>query len=121
MACQGGRQPEAQTRRWVASVISGLVPGWKANQFRGETGDGGPRKRASIYNVSTHEWKRLPPVEYNSWAWSHDSKYIYYDSPSGDQRAVMRLRLADVRIEKVATLTGIRRATGAFGEWFGLD
>ncbi len=33
---------------------------------------------------------------------------------SGDQRAVMRLRVADGRIEKVATLTG-------FGEWFGLD
>ena len=60
-------------------------------------------------------------VEYNYWAWSHDSKYIYYDGPSGDQRAVMRLRVADGRIEKVATLTGIRRATGAFGAWFGLD
>jgi hypothetical protein len=33
----------------------------------------------------------------------------------------MRLRVADGRIEKVATLTGIRRASGAFGEWFGLD
>jgi hypothetical protein len=33
----------------------------------------------------------------------------------------MRLRVAHVRIEKVATLTGIRRATGAFGAWFGLD
>ena len=81
---------------------------------------GGPRNGAWIYNVSTHEWKRLPLVEYGYWAWSHDSKYIYYDGPSGDQTTAMRLRVADGRIEKVATLTGIRRATGAFGEWFGL-
>jgi tricorn protease-like protein len=81
---------------------------------------GGPRNGAWIYNVSTHEWKRLPLVEYGYWAWSHDSKYIYYDGPSGDQTTAMRLRVADGQIEKVATLTGIRRATGAFGEWFGL-
>jgi len=81
---------------------------------------GGPRNGAWIYNVSTHEWKRLPLVEYGYWAWSHDSKYIYYDGPSGDQTTAMRLRVADGKIEKVATLTGIRRATGAFGEWFGL-
>jgi hypothetical protein len=33
----------------------------------------------------------------------------------------MRPRVADGRIEKVATLIGIRRATGAFGAWFGLN
>jgi serine/threonine protein kinase/Tol biopolymer transport system component len=81
---------------------------------------GGPRNGAWIYNVSSHEWKRLPLVDYNYWAWSHDSKYIYYDGPSGDQTNVMRLRVADDQIEKVASLTGIRRVPAAFGEWFGL-
>jgi serine/threonine protein kinase/Tol biopolymer transport system component len=81
---------------------------------------GGPRNGAWIYNVSSHEWKRLPLVEYNYWAWSHNSKYIYYDGPSGDQSTAMRLRVADGQIEKVANLTGIRRVPGAFGEWFGL-
>ena len=41
-------------------------------------------------------------------------------TPSGDQTTVMRLRVADGQIEKVATVTGIRRVTGAFGVWFGL-
>jgi serine/threonine protein kinase len=81
---------------------------------------GGPRSGAWIYNVSAQEWKRLPLVEYNYWAWSHDSKYIYYDGPSGDQATAMRLRVADGQIEKVANLTGIHRVPGAFGEWFGL-
>jgi serine/threonine protein kinase/Tol biopolymer transport system component len=81
---------------------------------------GGPRSGAWIYDVSTQEWKRLPLVEYNYWAWSHDSKYIYYDGPSGDQATAMRLRVADGQIEKVANLTGIHRVPGAFGEWFGL-
>jgi len=81
---------------------------------------GGPRNGAWIYNVSTHEWKRLPLVDYNYWAWSHDSKYIYYDVTSGNQTTAMRLRVADGHIEKVANLSGIRRVPGAFGEWFGL-
>jgi len=81
---------------------------------------GGPRNGAWIYNVSSHEWKRLPLMEYNCWVWSHDSKYIYYDNPSADQTTAMRLRVADGQIEKVASLTGIRRARGALGEWFGL-
>jgi Tol biopolymer transport system component len=81
---------------------------------------GGPRNGAWIYNVSTHEWKRLPLVDYNYWAWSHDSKYIYYDVSSGDQNTAMRLRVADGQIEKVADLTGIRRVPGAFGAWLAL-
>ena len=108
------------------SIVSGseglIYPIWSPDgRYIAADADGGPRNGAWIYNVFTHEWKRLPLVEYNYWAWSHDSKYIYYDGPSVDQRAVMRLRVADGRIEKVATLTGIRRATGAFGAWFGLD
>src|ERR1700674_4563994 len=108
------------------SIVPGseglIYPIWSPDgRYIAADADGGPRNGAWIYNVFTHEWKRLPLVEYNYWAWSHDSKYIYYDGPSGDQRAVMRLRVADGRIEKVATLTGIRRATGAIGAWFGLD
>lgn len=81
---------------------------------------GGPKNGAWIYNVSTHEWKRLPLVDFNYWAWSHDSKYIYYDLATGDQPAVMRQRVADGATEKVADLTGVRRVQGAFGAWFGL-
>jgi Tol biopolymer transport system component len=108
------------------SIVPGseglIYPIWSPDgRYIAADADGGPRNGAWIYNVFTHEWKRLPLVECNYWASSHDSKYIYYDGPSGDQRAVMRLRVADGRIEKVATLTGIRRATGAFGAWFGLD
>jgi molybdopterin-guanine dinucleotide biosynthesis protein A len=34
---------------------------------------------------------------------------------------LVRLRVADDKIEKVASLKGIRRGVGALGEWFGLD
>ena len=107
------------------SIVPGseglIYPIWSPDgRYIAAEADGGPRNGAWIYNVFTHEWKRLPLVEYNFWAWSHDSKYIYYDDPSGDQTTVMRLRVADGQIEKVATVTGIRRVTGAFGVWFGL-
>jgi serine/threonine protein kinase/Tol biopolymer transport system component len=108
------------------SVLPGsegmIYPIWSPDgRFIAADADGGPRNGAWIYNVTTHEWKRLPLVDYNYWSWSHDSKYIYYDLPAGDQAAAMRLRVADGKIEKVATLAGIRRVLGAFGEWFGLD
>jgi eukaryotic-like serine/threonine-protein kinase len=107
------------------SIVPGseglIYPIWSPDgRYIAAAAVGGPRNGAWIYNVSTHEWKRLPLLDNNYWAWSHDSKYIYYDGPSGDQTTAMRLRVADGQIEKVASLTGIRRVTGAFGEWFGL-
>jgi serine/threonine protein kinase/Tol biopolymer transport system component len=107
------------------SVVPGseglIYPIWSPDgRYIAADAYGGPRNGAWIYNLSTHEWKRLPLVDYNYWAWSRDSKYIYYDGPSGDQINAMRLRISDGQIEKVANLTGIRRVPGAFGAWFGL-
>ena len=59
-------------------------------------------------------------MEYNYWAWSHDSKYVYYDGPSGDQSAVMRLRMADGRI-KLPLLPASDERREPVGAWFGLD
>jgi WD40-like Beta Propeller Repeat len=82
----------------------------------------GPRRGEWILEVPTRRWRKLPAAfQCNYWAWSHDSKYIYCDGPYENEMAVVRLRVANDKIEKVASLKGIRRGMGAFGEWFGLD
>ena len=107
------------------SIVPGseglIYPIWSPDgRYIAADADGGPRNGAWIYDVSTHEWKRLPLVDYNYWIWSHDSKYIYYDVATGDHPTAMRLRVTDYKIEKVADLTDVRRVQGAFGVWFGL-
>jgi Tol biopolymer transport system component len=104
-------RPQNKTDLYLAWIGSLIYPIWSPDgRYIVADAYGGPRNGAWIYIVSTHKWKRLPLVEYNFWAWSHDSKYIYYDVASGDQPVAMRLRVADGKIEKVANLTGIRRA-----------
>jgi Tol biopolymer transport system component len=107
------------------SVVPGseglLYPIWSPDGLHiAADGATGAREGPWLYTVSTNTWKKLPlPATFNFWAWSHDSKYIYYDG-LGEGMAAMRLRLADGKMEKVADLTGIHRINGGFGAWFGL-
>jgi dipeptidyl aminopeptidase/acylaminoacyl peptidase len=70
-----------------------------------------------LYEVATQKWLELakPPINYPSW--SRDSKYIYYDS-IGNDPAFYRVRVSDRRVERLASLTNIRRA-GTY-QWTGL-
>ncbi|MDP9267522.1 MAG: hypothetical protein M3P27_04250 [Acidobacteriota bacterium] len=106
------------------SVLPGseglIYPIWSPDRrFIAAQAEVGPRKGEWVYEVTTRTWKRLPLVQFNYWAWSHDSQYIYYDT-YGEHDNVMRLRVADGKSEKVADLKDVRRVQGAFGNWFGL-
>jgi serine/threonine protein kinase/Tol biopolymer transport system component len=108
------------------SVVPGseglIYPIWSPDgRYIAADGATGAREGPWLYTVSTLTWKKLPlPATYNFWAWSHDSKYIYYDGSFGEGMAAMRLRLADGKIEKVADLADIHRVEGGFGAWFGV-
>jgi Tol biopolymer transport system component len=52
--------------------------------------------------------------------WSKDGKSIYMDAPYADEPAIYRIRIADARIERVASLSGIQRAVANIGLWMGL-
>jgi hypothetical protein len=69
--------------------------------------------------VRSKTWRPLP-FKFNFWDWSHDSQYLYFDSQGSDGDEVLRYRIKDGKIEKIASLTGIQRANGTLGAWFGL-
>lgn len=53
--------------------------------------------------LSPREWRDLnsPPV--NNPTWSHDGRYIYFDSTEAT-RAIYRVQIADGKVERIATL-----------------
>jgi len=52
--------------------------------------------------------------------WSHNGQYLYFDSSLNDDPAFVRVRISDHKLERVASLKGVRRFSGQFGSWSGL-
>ena len=106
------------------SVVPGsegmLFPAWSPDgRYISASITEGPKKGGWLYELSTHRWKSLPI--FGPCAWSHDGQSVYCERPSDGGAALVRVRVANGTIEKVVSLKGIRRADGAFGQWFGLD
>jgi len=51
--------------------------------------------------------------------WSEDGAYIYMDTPYAHDPAVYRIRIADRKVERIASLVGIQRVE-SMGLWMGL-
>jgi hypothetical protein len=70
-----------------------------------------------LFDFSTQKWAQLEQIVVGFPSWSHDSKYVYFDSQGGD-RAFYRVRISDHKLERLVSLKGLR-LTGALG-WTGL-
>ncbi|HKS96773.1 MAG TPA: hypothetical protein VJV74_11680, partial [Terriglobia bacterium] len=60
-------------------------------------------RRLRLFDLRTREWRALnsPPV--NNPTWSHDGRYLYFDSTEA-RRAIYRVRIADGEVERIASL-----------------
>ena len=52
--------------------------------------------------------------------WSADGKYVYFDTGSGVEQSIYRVRLTDRKVELVTSLRDFRRAVEPWVSWMGL-
>jgi hypothetical protein len=52
--------------------------------------------------------------------WSRDGKTLYFDTFLQSDPAFYRVRMNDLKIERLLSLKSLRRAQGVFGPWCGL-
>ena len=70
--------------------------------------------RLAMFDFGVEKWYELAKGAFFSWPnWSHDSRYVYYLQGSNNP-GVMRLRIADRKIERVADLRNLH-TTGFYG------
>jgi serine/threonine protein kinase len=73
----------------------------------------------SVFDIGVRKWVELATARVGFHNWSHDSRYIYFDTWEGD--ALCRLRVYDRKLERLASLKGIRRTSVSIGPWSGLS
>jgi Tol biopolymer transport system component len=80
--------------------------------------------KLTLYEVMSEKWlpvnTSLGPIGYM--AWSRDSSSLYFDTALGSDHGYYRLRIRDLRVEKMVDLKKIRLLAGPFGgqAWTGL-
>jgi Tol biopolymer transport system component len=77
--------------------------------------------RLALFDSRTRKWERLGSnIMVNFLSWSRDGSYIYFDSRSSSDPALFRVRIHDRKLERLASLKGLRRPWGGIGPWTGL-
>ena len=80
----------------------------------------GDEKGLMLFDVTAQRWTELMrmPIGYPSW--SHNGQYLYFDSFFSEDPGFYRIRISDRKLERLVSLSDIRRFWGPLGEWAGL-
>ena len=78
-------------------------------------------QKLMLFDMASQEWGELAQVFVGYPSWSRDGKYIYFADQTGSvEPGVKRVRIADHKVELVASLKELRLVQTYFGSWFGL-
>jgi serine/threonine protein kinase/Tol biopolymer transport system component len=77
-------------------------------------------QKLMLFDFRTQKWSELVKMSVGLTEWSKDGKYIYFDTGLGDNPAFYRVRVAERKVERVASLKGLRRVVFAWIPWSGL-
>ena len=71
-----------------------------------------------LFDFATQKWEEIAKISPGFPNWSKSGEYVYFLGQ--EDNAVMRIRIRDRKIERVADLKNFRR-TGYYGVWLGLS
>jgi len=77
-------------------------------------------EKLMVFEFATGKWTEVAQVPIGYPSWSHDSRYLYFDTGFTHDPGFYRVRVSDHKLEKLADLKELRRYWGDFGEWSGL-
>jgi len=80
-------------------------------------------QKLMLYDLNTEKWQQLDTdLRFGYLAWSRDSAYVYFDTFLSKNSGYFRLRIRDLKVEKIADLKNARLFRGQFGpgSWTGL-
>jgi Tol biopolymer transport system component len=72
-----------------------------------------------IFDFTTQKWEEIAKISMAFPNWSKNSDYVYFLHEE-DQPSVMRVRIRDHKVERVADLKSFRQA-GFYGGWLGME
>jgi dipeptidyl aminopeptidase/acylaminoacyl peptidase len=77
-----------------------------------------------LYDSKTEKWQQVPtePNRFGYIAWSRDSSAVYFDTFLGNNNGYYRLRLKDLKLDRIVDLRNLRSFGGQFGggPWTGI-
>ncbi len=79
----------------------------------------GDHQALMLFDLKTQRWSELAKGELNWSDWSRDGQYVYFER-HGKEHAIMRVRIEDHAVERVVSLSEVKRTGASGGFWFGL-
>jgi hypothetical protein len=74
-----------------------------------------------LFDVKAQKWTELTQTTADHPAWSHDGRYVPFDSTAEGEPAFYRVQIKDHKLERVASLKDVKRPTSeSLGIWTGL-
>ena len=78
------------------------------------------RLKLVLFDFVTQKWAKLVKTDIGALNWTRDGKYVCFDSGSGLDPAISRVRMADRKVERVTGLKEFRRVEFSYYPWSGL-
>ena len=123
---EGGQQSSVKTVNLQTMVVTTL-PSSEGTLYPSCSHDGRfvaatdvDGKGLRLYDSSAKKWSELLKMSVGYTQWSADNKYLYFDSGLSDDPGIYRLRMSDRKLERLASLKGVRRAIFSWFPWSGV-
>jgi Tol biopolymer transport system component len=73
-----------------------------------------------FFDVASQRWTEELNMLAGYPSWSRDGQYLYFETVFSSDPAFCRMRMSDHKVERLASLAGIRRYWGDLAEWLGV-